>query len=145
MDDIYFEKISHFTKIKQDVCDEVKLITIGEKYRCLFGCVEEEVAKKDIRNSFFDSSLFPTYEAKEDRWDYDGTFIGSQEFIEQQTKYHIKYINGVWYRMPHLVIQFLDQTKKTIYFNTNDEMDDYITANFKDYRKLTSKNKIRIN
>ena len=47
--------------------------------------------------------------------------------------------------MPHLVIQFLDQTKKTIYFNTNDEMNNYITFNFKEYKKLSKPNKFNIN
>lgn len=145
MVDIYFKEISHLSAVEQHVCDEVRLITTGEKYTCLFGHIEKEVAKKDICNGFFESSYFDKYKAKEDRWNYKDKFIGSQEFIEEQTNYQIKYVNGVWYRMPHLIIRFLDQTEKTIYFNTNDEMDDYITTNFKEYRKLTSNNKIKIN
>jgi hypothetical protein len=145
MSDIYFKEISHLSAVEQNVCDTVELITTGEKYSCSFGQVEEEVAEKDICNGFFDSSYFPTYKAKEDRWNYDNVFVGSQEFIEKQTKYQLKYINGVWYRMPHLVIRFLDQTEKTIYFNTNDEMNNYITFNFKEYKKLSKPNKININ
>lgn len=145
MADIYFKEISHLSAVEQHACDEVRLISKGEKYSCSFSCIEEEAAEKDICNGFFDSSFFPTYKAKEDRWNYNGLFIGSIEFIEKQTNQHIKCIDGIWYDMPHLVIQFLDQTKKTIYFNTNDEMNDYITVNFKDYRKLTSNNKIKIN
>ncbi len=145
MSDIYFKEISHLSAVEQHVCDEVGLITTGEKYSCLYGHVDEEVCEQDICNGFFDSSFFPTYKAKGDRWNYNDMFIGPPEYIEKQTNGQIKYINGVWYRMAHLVIRFLDQTEKTIYFNTNHEMDDYITANFKDYRKLTSNNKIRIN
>ena len=144
MSDIYFKEISHLSAVEQHVCNEVKVITTGEKYSSLYGYIEEEVAEQDICNGFFDSSFFPTYKAKKDRWQYNNTFIGSIEYIEKQTNQHIKRIDGIWYNMPHLVIRFLDQTEKTIYFNTNDEMNNYIKFNFKEYKKLSNPNKINI-
>lgn len=143
MAEILFKDISHITFLKTRNCDEVEKIPQNTVYRTIFGVVEESVAKEDDAKSFWGSSFEHRYKAKKDRWKYKN-YIGTPEFIEEKSKHSVHFSDGNWLFMPELVVHFLDKSTKTLYFTTDDELDNYIRCNFSDFRMFNNKKQIRI-
>lgn len=143
MAEILFKDISHITCLKTRSCDKVEKIPQNTVYRTVFTLVEESVAKEDNAESFWDSTFEHKYKAKKDRWEYNN-YIGTPEFIEEKNNHSVHFSDGNWLFMPELVVHFLDQSTKTLYFTTDDELDQYIRCNFSDFRKLNNKKQIRI-
>ena len=143
MAEILFKDISHITVLKTRSCDKVEKIPQNTVYRTVFTEVEESVAKEDDAESFWDSTFEHKYKAKKDRWEYDN-YIGTPEFIEEKSKHSVHFSDGNWLFMPELVVHFLDQSTKSLYFTTDDELDKYIRYNFSDFRLFNNKKQIRI-
>ena len=143
MEEILFKQISHITYLKTRDCNEVEKIPQNTVYKTIFSVVEESVAKEDYAESFWDSGLAHRYKAKKDRWEYKD-YIGTPEFIEEKSKHSVHFSDGNWLFMPELTVHLLDQTKKTLYFTTDDELDKYIKNNFSDFRMFNNKKQIKI-
>lgn len=143
MEEILFKNISHITYLKTRNCDKVERIPKGTVYRRAFTEVEESVDKEDDNENFWGNSIQHSYKAKKDRWEYKN-YLGTPEFIEEKSKHSVHFSDGKWLFMPELVVHFLDQSTKTLYFTTDDELDNYIRCNFSDFRMLNNKKQIRI-
>lgn len=143
MEELLFKQISHITFLKTRNCDKVEKIPQNTVYRTVFTVVEESVAIEDAAESFWDSSFQHRYKAKKDRWEYKN-YIGTPEFIEEKSKHSVHFSDGNWLFMPELVVHFLDQSTKTLYFTTDDELDKYIRCNFSDFHIFNNKKQIRI-
>ena len=143
MTEILFKQISHITYLKTRSCDKVEKIPQNTVYRTIFNEVEENVAKEDDAESFWVNGIEHRYRAKKDRWEYKN-YIGTPEFIEEKSKHSVHFSDGKWLFMPELVVHFLDQTTKTLYFTTDDELDSYIRCNFSDFRMFNNKKQIKI-
>lgn len=143
MEELLFKQISHITYLKTRDCNAVEKIPQNTVYRTVFTLVEESVAKEDSAESFWDSTFEHRYKAKKDRWEYNN-YIGTPEFIEEKSKHSVHFSDGNWLFMPELVVHFLDQSTKTLYFTTDDELDKYIRCNFSDFRMFNNKKQIRI-
>ena len=143
MTEILFKDISHITYLKTRSCDIVEKIPQNTVYRTVFSEVEESVAKEDDADSFWGNSIEHRYKAKKDRWEYK-CYIGTPEFIEKKSKHSVHFSDGNWLFMPVLTVHFLDQSTKTLYFTSDDELDKYIKCNFSDFRLFNNKKQIRI-
>lgn len=143
MAEILFKQISHITYLKTRSCDKVEKIPQNTVYRTIFSDVEESVDKEDDAESFWGGDIQRRYKAKKDRWKYKN-YIGTPEFIEEKSKHSVHFSDGNWLFMPELVVHFLDQTTKTLYFTTDDELDKFIRCNFSDFRMFNNKKQIKI-
>lgn len=143
MAEILFKQISHITYLKTRDCNEVEKIPQNTVYRTIFSDVEESVDKEDDAESFWGGNIQRRYKATKDRWKYYN-YIGTPEFIEEKSKHSVHFSDGKWIFMPELTVHFLDQTKKTLYFTTDDELDKYIRCNFSDFRMFNNKKQIKI-
>lgn len=143
MAEILFKQISHITYLKTRDCNEVEKIPQNTVYRTIFSDVEESVDKEDDAESFWGGDIQHRYRAKKDRWKYKN-YIGTPEFIEEKSKHSVHFSDGKWLFMPELVVHFLDQTTKTLYFTTDDELDKFIRCNFSDFRMFNNKKQIKI-
>ena len=143
MEEFLFKNISHITYLKTRACNEVEKIPQGSVYRTIFDEVEKEVANEDEVKNFWGDGIQTKYKALKDRWSYK-RYIGTVKYIEEKSKYKIRFVHDEWLSMPELTVHFLDQTTHTLYFTTDDELDKYIKRNFSDFRVFNNKKKIRI-
>lgn len=144
MAEILFKNISHITYLKTRNCDKVEKIPQGTVYRRAFTVVEESVDKEDNDESFWGGGgIQHRYKAKKDRWEYKD-YIGTPEFIEEKSKHSVHFSDGKWLFMPELVVHFLDQSTKTLYFTSDSELNEYIKRNFSDFHMLNNKKQIKI-
>jgi hypothetical protein len=143
MAEFLFKNISHITYLKTRNCDKVVRIPQGTVYKTLLTEVEESVANEDDAETIWSSSFEHRYKAKKDRWQCNRS-IGTPEFIEKRNNYSLRFVDGKWLSMPELTVHFLDQSTKTLYFTTDDELDKYIKRNFNDFRTFSNKKQIKI-
>ena len=131
---ILFKDLSHIQAICEHVNESIKMIPAGEEYSGFLRGVYPSCAADKVKPKWWQSSFFhdDDYVAKEDRW-MDPDVIGTMEDMIQEYDNHIKFItdhqDDSTYAVTkaHIILHFLDGTKKTIWFENDTEMNKYLT------------------
>lgn len=131
---ILFKDLSHIRAICEHINENIKMIPAGEEYSGFFrriypSCEVDKVKPKWWQSSFFHDD---DYVAKKDRW-MDPDVIGTMEDMINEWDNHIKFLtdpqDDSTYAVTkaHIILHFLDGTKKTIWFENDTEMNNYLT------------------
>lgn len=131
---ILFKDLSHIRAICEHINESIKMIPEGEEYSGLFLHTYPSCEIDHVKPKWWQSSLIhgDDYKASEDRWT-DGDIVGTMEDIVQEWNGHIKFVtdhqDDSTYAVTksHIILHFLDGSKKTIWFESDNEMNEYIT------------------
>ena len=131
---ILFKDLSHIQAICEHTNANITMIPAGTEYSGLFrgvfpSCEVDKVKPKWWQCSFLHED---EYVAKENRWK-DQDAIGTMEDMINEWNNHIKFItdpqDGSTYAVTkaHVIFHFNDGSKKTCWFESDNEMNTYLT------------------
>lgn len=131
---ILFKDLSHIEAICEHNNNNIIKIPAGAEYSGLFRSVSPSCEVDKVKLKWWQCSFFhdDEYVAKEDRWT-DQDVIGTMEDMTDEWNNHIKFItdhqNDSTYAVTkaHIVLHFLDGSKKTIWCESDTEMNNYLT------------------
>lgn len=131
---ILFKDLSHIQAICEQVNEGIKMIPAGNEYSGFLRCVYPSCEVDKVKPKWWQCSFLhdDDYVAKEDRW-MDPDIIGTMEDMIDAWDNHIKFLtdhqDDITYAVTkaHIVLNFLDGSKKTIWFENDTEMNNYLT------------------
>ena len=131
---ILFKDLSHIRAICEHINSNITMIPAGTAYSGFFRCVHPSCVVDKVKPKWWQSSLLhdDEYVAKEDRWE-DPDIIGTMEDMINEWDNHIKFLtdpqDDSTYAVTkaHIILHFLDGSKKTIWFENDTEMNNYLT------------------
>lgn len=134
MEHILFKNLSHIQAICEHINPNIKMIPAGTEYSGLFRSISPSCEVDKVKPKWWQSSFLhdDEYVAKEDRWG-DLDIIGTMEDMIQEWDGHIKFLtdpqDDSTYAVTkaHIVLHFLDGSVKTIWFENDTEMNNYLT------------------
>ena len=131
---ILFKDLSHIKAICEHLNSNITMVPAGETYNGFFVRVSSNCEVDKVKPKWWQSSFIheEDYKAKEDRWT-DGEVIGTMDDLIQEWDNHIKFLtdrpDDSTYAVTkaHIILHFLDGSKKTIWFESDNEMNNYLT------------------
>lgn len=131
---ILFKDLSHIQAICECINPYIKMIPAGTEYFGFFrrvypGCQIDKVKPRWWQCKYLHED---EYVAKEDRWT-DRDTVGTMEDMINEWNNHIKFLinpqDDTTYAVTkaHVILHLLDGTKKTIWFDNDNEMNKYLT------------------
>ena len=130
---ILFKDLSHIQAICEHINPNIKMIPAGEPYSGLFRGVYPSCEVDKVKPKWWQCSLLhdDEYVAKENRW-MDQDVIGTMDDMFDEWSGHIRFLtdpqDDSTYAVTkaHIVLHFLDGSKKTIWFENDTEMNNYL-------------------
>ena len=131
---ILFKDLSHLQAICEHPNANITMIPAGEEYSGFNRIVYPSCEVDKVKPKWWQSSLLhdEEYVAKEDRWmDYES--IGTMEDMTDAWNNHIKFVedpqDGIVRALSkaQVIFHFLDGSKKTVWFESDNEMNNYLT------------------
>ena len=131
---ILFKDLSHIQAICEHPNANITMIPAGDEYSGLFRSVCPSCEVDKVKPKWWQSSLLhdEEYVAKEDRW-MDLDIIGTIDDMTDEWNGHIKFLtdpqDDSTYAVTkaHVIFHFLDGSKKTVWFESDNEMNNYLT------------------
>lgn len=136
---ILFKDLSHIQAICEHINPDITMIPAGTEYYGLFRGVYPSCEVDKVKPKWWQCSLLhdDEYVAKEDRWG-DQDAIGTMEDMVNEWDNHIKFVTNhhvadhqddstYAVTKAHIVLHFLDGSEKTIWFENDTEMNNYLT------------------
>ena len=133
---ILFKDLSHIQAICEHINKNIRMIPAGDEYSGFYRCVYPSCEVDKVKPKWWQCSLLhdDEYVAKEDRWvDYYDNTIGTMEDMINGWDNHIKFLtdsqDDSTYAVTkaRIILHFLDGSKKTIWFENDTEMNNYLT------------------
>lgn len=131
---ILFKDLSHIQAICERTNANITMIPVGTEYSGWFRSVSPSCEVDKVEPKWWQSILLhdDDYVAKEDRWE-DPDIIGTMEDMINEWDNHIKFLtdpqDDSTYAVTkaHVIFHFLDGSKKTVWFENDTEMNNYLT------------------
>lgn len=131
---LIFKDLSHIWAICEHTNTSITMIPTGTEYSGLFRSVSQSCKVDKVKPKWWQCSFLHDneYVAKENRWK-DLDIIGTMEDIIDEWDGHIKFVtdhqDDSTYAVTkaRIILHFLDGCKKTIWFENDTEMNNFLT------------------
>lgn len=130
---ILFKDLSHIQAICEHINPNITMIPAGTEYSGFFRGVYPSCQVDKVKPKWWQCSSLhdDEYVAKENRW-MDQDVIGTMDDMTDEWNNHIKFLtdpqDDSTYAVTkaHIVLHFLDGSKKTIWFENDTDMNNYL-------------------
>lgn len=131
---ILFKDLSHIQAICEHTNANITMIPAGTEYSGFFRGVSSSCEVDKVKPKWWQCSFLhdDEYVAKEDRW-MDQDVVGTMDDLVNEWNNHIRFLTdpNTGFATPvtkaHIILHFMDGSKKTIWFENDREMNEYIS------------------